>query len=344
MSTMNEALFIFSVCFDKGFNGPDSSFYATSRVQVTEWMLKQMRDNTKEGQNWREIFQCMALRQEHFKYNPEQTHEENESRRLVYILSRTAEELLVLIDDSYVDGDSHSQLSITEIKTRDIVDLTTQIQKEPQVEPKVLDKAVDVARAINCAFHDYCVSHLEWQGKSWYSHTVNSWREKRWVPIGEVGEHDPDHVCYGYWSHVWDANAEDKDGDPNDKEPFPYTPLKVAKVEDFRHVFVSEDRGCAFQLDEVVRLITPWYVSNDMGMNCDHRGSNHLGIYIEHLMEDAIEIPAGDYKFADLANLLWRLKGNKFDNQYEMVCTVDRENLDFQDGTLYVELPVDHGS
>lgn len=334
---MNKTLFILAYSFDEGFDGVDMTFYANSRVEVVGWLMKRSRIDANIRLTFHNILSRMTVSDGVWSYDAAKSHEKNEAERMEFLLSRTPEQLLKLIDNSYVNGDSTARVTLSEVKPESVIDLTNKI--------KVLEKAEDVAKAINCAFHDYCVSHLKHDGKCWYSHTVSSWRDERWVPIGEVGEHDPDHACHGYWCHVWDANAEDKDGDPSaDEEPLPYTPLKVDKVEDFEHVFVSAGRGSAFQLDEVVRLITPWYVTNDMGMNCDHRGSNHLGIYIEHLHADVVEIPAGDYKFADLANLLWRLKGNKFDNQYEMVCGVDRENIDFQEGILYVSLPVDHGS
>ena len=342
---MSKTLFILSYTFDDGFDHPEMSFWGTSRVQVIQWIRKEMENDINLCLTFRRILSSMTISDRVWSYDVTKSHEDNETSRMVFLLTRTSEELLKLIDDSYVNGDSTARVTLCEVKPESIIDLTKKVQEENTDGIKVLEKAEDVVKAINCAFHDYCVSHLKWNGKCWYSHTVSTWRDERWVPIGEVGEHDPDHVCYGYWCHVWDANAEDKDGDPSaDEVPPPYTTQKVAKVEDFEHVFVPQGRGSAFQLDEVVRLVTPWNVTNDMGMNCDHRGSNHLGIYIEHLHDDVVEIPAGDYKFSDLANLLWRLKGNKFDNQYEMVCTVDRENVDFQDGTMYVSLPVDHGS
>jgi hypothetical protein len=74
-------------------------------------------------------------------------------------------------------------------------------------------------------------------------------------------------------------------------------------------------------LPHAVRLI------NEEGMNDDHRGRNHMNIELD--WHEEYVIPAGMHSVYDLVQSCFRIKGNKFENHYEMFCQiVDEEDVD----------------
>lgn len=210
----------------------------------------------------------------------------------------------------------------------------------------VLNDPKTIAEFIDFVFHELEVSHLLWNGKSWYPwDTYYRTRPKNL----EFRDWDPDHVCYGYWNHKW--NKDDDSDDESVEDPPGIQ--KVKNIEDFRHVFEFIGEETFKGATEIVlpRDIT---VINDFGcINADHRGSNHMWIDIDGVFDGTVEISAGKYSISDLANLIWRVKGNKFDNQYEAVFHFiyecednnDYENyITLEDEKWYVNLKMDHGS
>lgn len=126
--------------------------------------------------------------------------------------------------------------------------------------------------------------------------------------------------------------------------------LKATDVEKFEHVFSIREH---FGKWDTVHFPTSAIFYNDMSeINCDHRGSNHLNIDLDPLFQDCVEFRPGDYSIKDFLNRIWLIKGNKFDNNYELFCRITEEDLedensiffDEDDKSWHVHVPVDHGS
>ena len=226
------------------------------------------------------------------------------------------------------------------------------------------------------------VESITWNGLKWKSWST-VWRDRR---ESDNTEWDPDCKCTGYWHCDYqggDGESSDCECDDQARRPL-IEPKKVEKIEDIRHNFVSADcrnngNWVPFIVNNALpgqppymvdftekkglnntlfRLDSTWVVMNDNDcLNEDHRGSNHMGIEFDHLFNGTIEIPAGTYTGDELGNLLWRVKGNKFDNQYEMYLRFiidDRVRIreiisnivlpTDQDNKTYVTLRFDHGS
>ena len=70
-----------------------------------------------------------------------------------------------------------------------------------------------------------------------------------------------------------------------------------------------------FQGCSLVYLPHAMQLVNDQGMNGDHRGRNHLNIELDWHQEYII--PAGMHSVYDIVLSCFRIKGNKFENNYE---------------------------
>jgi hypothetical protein len=112
-------------------------------------------------------------------------------------------------------------------------------------------------------------------------------------------------------------------------------------------------QGCSLvYLPHAIRLV------NTEGVNEDHRGCNHMNIELDWYEEYVI--PAGIHSVYDIVQSCFRIKGNKFENHYEMFCRIidveefnsenseDMEELlrviDFEDSEWTVTPVIDHGS
>jgi hypothetical protein len=105
-------------------------------------------------------------------------------------------------------------------------------------------------------------------------------------------------------------------------------------------------------LPHAIRLV------NTEGVNEDHRGSNHMNIELDWYEEYVI--PAGIHSVYNIVQSCFRIKGNKFENHYEMFCRIidvddfdveDSEDIeelsrviDFEDSEWTVTPVIDHGS
>jgi hypothetical protein len=113
-----------------------------------------------------------------------------------------------------------------------------------------------------------------------------------------------------------------------------------------------------FQECSLVYLPHAMQLVNDTGVNEDHRGRNHMNIELDWHGE--YTIPAGIHSVYDIVQSCFRIKGNKFENNYEHFCRIfdaddfDSENsedmkellevVDF-DGSEWIVTPsIDHGS
>ena len=115
-----------------------------------------------------------------------------------------------------------------------------------------------------------------------------------------------------------------------------------------------EFQGCS-----LVYLPHAMLLINKLGrMNPDHRGQNHMNIVLD--WHEEFLIPAGIHSVYDIVQSCFRIKGNKFENNYEMFCRMidedDLENnksevleelsnyIDFDDSEWFVTQCIDHGS
>jgi hypothetical protein len=181
------------------------------------------------------------------------------------------------------------------------------------MEIPVLDSAIDIAEFITYAWQQ-TVSHIEWDGKKWYPWTTS------WTGTKETrGDHDPDFPCHGYYEHA--LVEDEEDGDAYEEAAQAKMSKKQPKdISEIRHRFDHEDSRHWYGSDKVV-LRNKWFVQNPYGgINDDHRGSNHLALDLDRLYIENVEIEPGTYTVLDLLDLLWRTKGNKFNNQYELFC------------------------
>lgn len=219
-------------------------------------------------------------------------------------------------------------------------------------KPYILKSQEAIAAFIDFTFHDLAVSHLEWNGKTWYPWTTffskhpQDTKERPW---------DSDCECHGYWGCIYDASKKDQDGVDREWEEPPIQKQEVVELNDIKHIFKLSHQGKSldFRGRSRVKVVKDWQLQNDQGcLNPDHRGSNHMGIEIDSIFSGDELIPAGEYNVLDLADLIWRIKANKFDDQYEMVLTmtpddgseIDDEVIQIEPDIVYINVPVDHGS
>lgn len=340
MLNSKQKLYILSSCCDEGFNGPEFIYYAQSYLEVAQHISREMNLKSDHGKKLLRILMRSDIEP---KGNDKGTCKEMSNLKEQYILSLSPQELLDAINETRVDGDSAFQTTLVEL------DIGSAIRVAPilggvNVAPIMKFNANDqLAGLIDFVFKSLEVHHLEWDGKTWYSHSMCEWSSRR--EDIEYGPHDPDYPCYGYWAHDFDPNTRLNEGDPGEDVQLPYKPHRVERFEDFTHVFKDLGEG-PFKLDTKIRLEYNVHICNPCGqLNSDHRGSNHLGIGIDHLFGGSVVISAGVYTVAEFANLAWQVKGNKFDNQYETVFAIaNGGKIHFEDNEWFVDLSVDHGS
>jgi hypothetical protein len=341
-------VYILTSCCDEGFDGPDFVYRAQSELEVAQHIVHEMNSFSNEGVRLLVVLMRADImpKEKRDGYYSLGFAERDQMKR-EYIRSLTPEGLLSEIEGTYADGDSYFQITITEINLKEAIEvqpIQIEVTKtDPKVEVIKIDSADSIDKLFDFIFQDLEVSHLVWDGKTWYSHSLCAWSNNR----KDLGKRpwDPDYPCYGYWGHNFDVNDQKNEGDlDSDVEP-PYKPHMVKKMEDFAHIF-NRNGGGPFRLDTQIQLDHDMHVHNPFGhTNSDHRGSNHMGIEIDHLFEGLVEIKAGIYTLSEFANLAWRAKANKFDNQYEAVFRMKNGGeLDFDDNVWHVTLSMDHGS
>jgi hypothetical protein len=91
-------------------------------------------------------------------------------------------------------------------------------------------------------------------------------------------------------------------------------------------------QGCSLvYLPNAIRMI------NGEGMNEDHRGRNHLNIELD--WHEEYLIPGGMHSVYNIVQSCFRIKGNKFENHYELVCRIiDTEDFDPEESVYMEEL------
>jgi len=200
--------------------------------------------------------------------------------------------------------------------------------QEPQ--PLIIRSGDQIVSFINWCFQKLKVSHIEFDGKTWYPWTT------MWYGCSD-----------GYWSHRTKIDDVDEILSDDEETIEKYSPkIHVEFEEDMKLRFFNEE-GMTFQGHKRVIIDKRINIENDNGtLNDDHRGSNHMALDINHLFNPFQVIEHGEYDIFDLANIVWRIKGNKFENHYELVLELEPNNYVFKgiDQSYYVSVGVDHGS
>jgi hypothetical protein len=220
---------------------------------------------------------------------------------------------------------------------------------------------------------DWCyshrMSHAIYEGKTYYPCTTTWTDRSDDVPVREW---DPNRTCTGYWKcsngkedHDDDApsagESQDSDDDNPDapENPRRFKPLVIPDDPD-RIIYVFNAHApLLFKGKPKIELKHHLVIKNMMGKNSDHRGSNHSNLKLDfHL---AWEFPPGIYDTYTILAGFWRIKANKYDNQYEAFFPFrynwyDKEPLDpeevtkigkqvyIQGGQARIKPIIDHGS
>lgn len=187
---------------------------------------------------------------------------------------------------------------------------------------EVVDTVMGLAELSDWCY-SHTMSHTIYEGKTYY-HCTTTWTERSSdIPVREW---DPDRKCNGYWKCGYEKHGEDDepaesqdsyDSDDSDapEDPRKFKPLVIPEeAEKVIYVF-NAHAPLLFKGKPKIELKHYLVIKNIMGKNSDHRGSNHSNLKLDfHL---AWEFPPGIYDTYTILEGFWRIKANKYDNQYE---------------------------
>jgi hypothetical protein len=258
-----------------------------------------------------------------------------------------------------------------------------------------LDDHVSIALLLDFAYQDCIVSHATYQGKEYYPCDTFWCERPEDVP---ERDYDPNEVCDADMFD-YDLECFVRKLGPIDKEKWLAHEKIGLSYEELKTIFpklpkmcslyfhppsivandpekiiyhfdvadpdamgyprrrlgkaVMEFRGCTL----VYMPHAMWLINKVGRMNPDHRGQNHMNIVLD--WQDEFVIPAGIHSVYDIVQSCFRIKGNKFENSYEMFCRIisvdypekrsrDIEELskviDFDDSEWFVTMGVAYGS
>jgi len=192
-----------------------------------------------------------------------------------------------------------------------------------------------IANVINRIFREMSVKALKYKDRIYYPYNT-IW----YGPDNDIirGEYDPDHPCICHMDDYDNPHGEECSNLINNK-------IYVQDLSEIKHIFRKNKWS-----NKKIKLRRHLMIVNENDVNHDHRGSNHMKLNINHAFTGKVFIPEGVYTYKKLADLIWRVKANKFDNNYELFCIIDRykysEIFKFIPCTdmWVINLPVDHGS
>jgi hypothetical protein len=198
----------------------------------------------------------------------------------------------------------------------DAEDLATDVQ--------VVDTVLSLAELSDWCY-SHRMSHAIYEGKTYYPCST-TWRDRPDDIPSRAW--DPDRKCSGYWKcsngkedHDDDSPPElqdtDYDSDDSDapENPTKFKPLVVPE-EPEKVIYVFDAHApLFFKGKPQIELKHHLVIKNMMGRNSDHRGSNHSNLKLE--FSAAWEFPPGIYDTYTILAGFWRIKANKYDNQYE---------------------------
>ncbi|HMP28127.1 MAG TPA: hypothetical protein PKD85_00920 [Saprospiraceae bacterium] len=220
----------------------------------------------------------------------------------------------------------------------------------------LLNTPDEIVDFVNFVYQQNRVVCVDISGERYYPHTTY-WTDSS----SNRGDNDPDIKCDGYYGHLYkDSLFEQmeeykniiKDLDDNKESDVEYQEfvskllgtVKPASWNEVSHVFDFEGK-LKYKSFKKIKMAHDLIVTNEMGcLNDDHRGSNHMAVDLDHLFDSEVIIKAGVYDVEEVMDIMWRIKGNKFDNNYEMFFTLNIENVEFHGGQWYINCGVDHGS
>ncbi len=178
-----------------------------------------------------------------------------------------------------------------------------------------LDDHLSLGVITSFAFEKCIVSHVTYQEKDYYPFNTIWYNRPSDFP---EQEHDPTFDCNGDDSDECETKNEDILIPAEDSDPIKYhfkarrnrCPY-VCDEEPAQKVQMLIFEKSLVYLPHAVRLI------NTDGINSDHRGRNHANIQLDFSSE--YTIPAGVHSVYDFVQGCFRIKGNKFENFYELV-------------------------
>lgn len=248
-------------------------------------------------------------------------------------------------------------------------------------ETLAINTIEELARLCDWCFHENKIKYVDCSGRSYYPCTTN-WYSRD--PAAPIRAWDPDIECKGYsycrvhkpedhldallpadreaFLEMKAAKEAGEDYDPeyyqdlketmyrNLNRPYFYYP---EKHEEIKYAFYEPP---IYKGVDKVLFLKEIVARNVQGPAIeDHRGSNHIHIDLLSDWKEQVRFPAGSYTLEEIRQRLWKLKWNKFNNQYECVChfiPVEPPNPKFLEefirergsGVWLIELYVDHGS
>jgi hypothetical protein len=179
--------------------------------------------------------------------------------------------------------------------------------------------------------------HVIYKGQPYYERE-NQWQNSE-CPIRP--DYDPDLECDNYMS---DCEAPDDDIYPSDDEDIEFV---INREPD---VVPDEDYWTASELDlyqrlqnkDLEKVLLVGYekliIHNTMGINEDHRGSDHCKV---HIPFNSQTIDTKSLTLRELMTRFYQLKSHHWDKNYEMFCGT---KTIIRGGTIKVYLNFDHGS
>jgi len=258
-----------------------------------------------------------------------------------------------------------------------------------------IDTAFDIAKILDFAYHECFMHFVTFKGKSYYPCDTQWYKRDDKNREGDAS-HDSNNVCTGYfdcydseeflekfasllkgedlvkyhklktskksysdWSRITDLIVE-----AAHEQEDSLSKIAQPRKEDgqIRYSFQTCVTGRCLSLTNYqgftnVKLNHNLCITNDMGFeNSDHRGSNHVNINLNYDFNGQITIPAGELTIQEFVEKCYRIKGNKFDNQYELFCHFTKNedgefDIVLQDDeddpaikTWFATVAVDHGS
>ena len=258
-----------------------------------------------------------------------------------------------------------------------------------------LDDPVSIALMLDFAYQDCIVSHVTYQGQEYYPCDTFWFERPEDVP---ERDYDPNHECDADMFD-YDMECFLRKLAPIDKEKWIAHEKIGSSYEELKTIFPKLPKMCSLYFhppsvvpDEPEEIIYHFDVADPDAMGCprrrlgkavmefrgcslvylphamllinkvgrmnpDHRGQNHMNIVLD--WHEEFLIPAGIHSVYDIVQSCFRIKGNKFENNYEMFCRMidedDLENkselleelsnyIDFDDSEWFVTQCIDHGS
>jgi hypothetical protein len=193
---------------------------------------------------------------------------------------------------------------------------------EQRKRATTLDDPISLAQIMDFAYLNCIVSHVTHQRMEYYP--FNTLWYKRPVDLLER-EHDPNLTCDGDESDECETREDDiLIPDPGESIIYHFNTVD-RKFQGDGGINYGKAKMVMFEkslvyLPHAVRLI------NKRGMNHDHRGRNHANIMLD--LHKEYTIPAGIHSVYDIVQSCFRIKGNKFENNYEMFCSFLDEDFD----------------